>query len=118
MLTTIIEILEEATGLPVKPLFTDSIEDVITYKWELLRDDGAVQQDRLELRLITKTVADAEVYKQQIVQALVNVGDCIKIDGILNCDNGGGGQLYDYDTETIHTLIFFDITTRSYIYND
>ena len=37
----------------------------------------------------------------------------MKINGIYNCDLNGGGQFKEYSTNTIHTLLYFDIITRS-----
>ena len=64
------------------------------------------------MRIITKTVASAEDIKQKILQALVTVADNEKL-GYKSCELNGGGALKDADTNTIHTLLYFDITTKS-----
>lgn len=113
MIKTIRKILTSATGLDVKPFDTNTISDCICYTYYTLEDDGAKAKQKLELRLITTTYEQAEVNKKRIIEALVNTGDNMKINGIYNCDLNGGGQLKEYSTNTIHTLLYFDIITRS-----
>ena len=113
MIRSIITALEKATSLPVKPLDTDTIEDCIVYRIYPNKDDGATSQQKIELRLITETLAEAAVYRKQIIKALVPTGDNQTITGIYKCILNGGGQLKEYSTNTIHTLMYFDILTRS-----
>lgn len=113
MITDIITALDDATSLPIKPLYTDTIENCIVYNYYPTSDDGAVQQARLELRLITNTMANGELYRIKILQALVPIGDNTNIDGIYKCVLNGGGSLYEGSTNTFHTLLYFDIITRS-----
>lgn len=91
MILTIKDALENATSLPVKPFGTDTIEECICYKWYSVSDDGAIAQKRLELRLITFDMAEAEARRQQIINALVPIGDTCKIAGIYDCKLNGGG---------------------------
>ena len=114
MIEKIINIVEKATELPVKPLIADTSKECILYNWTVFSDDGVKCQNRLELRIITKTVAKAEEAKQRIIESLVNFGDRMEIEDIYNCDVNGGGQVFEYDTEMIHTYIYFSILTRSY----
>lgn len=102
-----------ALSIPVKPLFTDSIEDCIVYTYNSLTDDGATAQKNLELRLITKTYENAEVMRKKIIELLVPIGDSIKIDGIYSCVLNGGGSLFDENTKTYHTLLYFNLVIRS-----
>lgn len=113
MLKEIIAKLKESTNLPVKPFGTKEIENCIVYTYNPSSDNGALSQSRLELRLITKDIETAETYKKLIINTLVTVGDEQKIDGIYQCNLNGGGQLRDDNTKTIHTLLYFDILTRS-----
>lgn len=108
----IIPILEQETNLPVKPFGIDSLDECIIYTMVPQTDDGAVQTWRLELRLITKTLARADELKTKILSALVNKGDSQKINGILNCELNGGGCMED-PNGTIHTLMYLYITEKS-----
>jgi hypothetical protein len=53
----IIKAIEQATGLPVRPFFSDTIEDCVTYTIVPYSDSGAVAVTKLKLRIITKTLA-------------------------------------------------------------
>ncbi len=113
MIKKIISALEEATSLPVKPVFTTSIGNQIIYNHYPVNDNGAKSLQRLELRLITKTYSEAESYRKQIIGALVPVGDNKLIDGITSCELNGGGSLYEGETKTYHTLLYFEYIHRS-----
>lgn len=113
MIKKIISALEEATSLPVKPVFTTSIGNQIIYNHYPVNDNGAKSLQRLELRLITKTYSEAESYRKQIIGALVPVGDNKLIDGITSCELNGGGFLYEGETKTYHTLLYFEYIHRS-----
>lgn len=108
----IIKAIEQATSLPVRPLFSDTIEDCVTYKIVPHSDNGAVAVTQLELRIITKTLAASQTAKSAILSALVTVGDQSKL-GYNQCYLNGGGQIYDYDTKTIHTILYLYITQKS-----
>lgn len=113
MISKIITALTNATSLPVKPMMTTKIENQIVYNHYPLSDNGAKSIQRLELRLITKTYSEAESYRKLIIQALVPVGDNILIDGITDCELNGGGTLYEGETKTYHTMLFFNYIHRS-----
>jgi len=113
MIKKIISALEVATSLPVKPVFTTSLGNQIIYNHYPVIDNGAKSQQRLELRLITKTYSEAESYRKKIIGALVPIGDNILIDGITSCELNGGGSLYEGETKTYHTLLYFDYIHRS-----
>ena len=113
MITRIIDALESATNLPVLPMFSTTIDNQIVYNHYPVADDGAKSQQRLELRLITKTYSEAESYRKQIIGALVPIGDNTLINGITACELNGGGSLYEGDTKTYHTLLYFDYIHRS-----
>lgn len=113
MIRRVISALETATNLPVKPVFTTELGNQIIYNHYPLSDDGAVSRQRLELRLVTNTYSEAESYRKQIIGALVPVGDNILIEGITACELNGGGSLYEGDTKTYHTLLYFDYIHRS-----
>ena len=113
MIRNIISALQTATNLPVKPMFTTEIDNQIIYSHYAVIDNGARSQQRLEIRLITKTYSEAESYRKQIIGALVPIGDSKKIEGITACELNGGGSLYEGETKTYHTLLYFDYITKS-----
>lgn len=113
MIRKIISALENATGLPVKPVFTTELGNQIIYNHYPISDDGAISRQRLELRLITNTYSEAESNRKEIIGALVPVGDNTLINGITACELNGGGSLYEGETKTYHTLLYFDYIHRS-----
>lgn len=113
MLTGIISAIQTATGLTAYPLYSTNTDDQIVYIHQVISDDGAVSKHRLELRVISSRIADAEKYRKEIITALLPSGDNYKLDGVYSCQINGGGQLYDAGTDTVHTIIYFEYTART-----
>lgn len=104
MLSTLKKI-KEVTGLPVKP-FQLGAKDGICYKIVSANNDGAKRQTRLELRIITDTIDESEVIKDKICNALITIGDEKKLEDVEWCYLNGGGQLFDVNTKTFHTILY------------
>ena len=102
----IMKALEKQLSIPCKPFYTDTISPCIVYKYYLFSDDGAVKQWRLELNVITATLAQSEELKQKI--DLVDFGDIGKIKGYSVTQNGGG-VLFNPETDTIHTYLYYNV---------
>ena len=81
MLKQILKQLKTATGLPVYPLATTKIEDCIVYNHIVTNDDGAVSRQRLEIRIISFRMADAEKHRKEIIRTMVPSGDNLSMDG-------------------------------------
>lgn len=113
MIKKLLDAIEAATTLHPEPFAIDSVRDGITYKYYTSSDDGAVARKRLELTLITLTLENADKYKKQIINALVTTGDESKLIGIYKCAVNGGGVLKNYETGTIHTMLYFDVIERT-----
>ena len=113
MIDKILDVIESATSLHPEPFDIDSVRNGITYKYYTSTDDGAVARKRLELTLITLTLEDADKYRKEIINALVTSGDESKLDGIYKCVQNGGGTLKNYETNTIHTMMYFDVIERT-----
>lgn len=111
----IINKLQDALEIPVKPFDTDVTEDCVVYKLDPVSDDGAVQQDRLKLRIIATTLLDAECLKYIIKKTLLAIGDNQAINGINSITLNGGGSLKDYETNTVQIIMYFDIVSKSEI---
>lgn len=109
----IISAIETATSLPVKPFGTKTIENCIVYKFNTVTDNGIVAQIRLELNIITKTIAEAASIEAAIKSALVTVGDTKKIAGFNSAAVNGGGTLFNEDTQTVHTILYIILTKKS-----
>ena len=109
----IISAIETATGLPVKPFGTNTIENCIVYKFNTVSDNGTVAQMKLELNIITKTIAEAVSIEAAIKTALVTVGDSKKLAGYNSAAVNGGGSLYNDETKTVHTFLYIIFTKKS-----
>lgn len=112
MLENVIKEIESVVDIPVRPYGIDVIDEAVCYTLTPLTDDGAVATDRLEIRIITRTVAKAQDLRQAVVNALVTVGDNSK-DSYLSCTLNGGGNLWDDNTKLSHTILYFYITMKS-----
>lgn len=113
MIPNIIKAIEQvAEGVEVCPFGTQTNKEAICYSYEPYSDDGAVAENRLEVRIISRTVGRAESLKQKVINALVTVGDNPK-NGYLACYLNGGGSLWDVDTQMTQIILYFYITTKS-----
>ena len=109
----VIAALASAAGeLPVKPYGTDINEETVCYTISPMSDTGAVSVRRLEVRIITRTVAKAQELQKSILSALVTVGDNPK-NGYNSCYLNGGGSLWDDNTKMTHTILYLYITMKS-----
>lgn len=109
----VIQAIQSAAGeLPVKPYGTDINEECVCYAFSPISDDGAVAVRRLELRIITRTIAKTEEVRPKILSTLVTVADNPK-HGYLRCYLNGGGSLWDDNTKMTHTILYLYITTKS-----
>lgn len=109
----VVAALVSAAGeLPVKPYGTDINEEAVCYTISPVSDDGAVAIRRLEVRIITRTVALAQKLQSSILSALVTVGDNPK-NGYNSCYLNGGGSLWDDNTKMSHTILYLYITMKS-----
>ena len=112
MLANIVKVLTKAVNVPVRPYGTDVVEECVCYTWTPQTDDGAVAVGRLELRIITRTVAKAEQLRKSLLSALVTIGDNPK-NGYLSCNQNGGGSLWDDNIKMTHNILYLYITTKS-----
>ena len=112
MLAKVIEVLKKTVDVPVHPYGTNIVEECVCYTWSPVSNDGAVENNRLELRLITRTVAKAEQLRKSILSALVTVGDEPK-NGYNSCYLNGGGSLWDDNIKMTHTILYLYITNKS-----
>lgn len=112
MLENIVAVLSNAVDVPVRPYGIDVMDEAVCYSISPMSDDGAVATARLEIRIITRTVATAERLRKSITSALVTVADNPK-NGYNGCYLNGGGSLWDDNTKLTHTILYFYITMKS-----
>lgn len=97
---------------PVRPFGTDKIEDCIIYNIVPVSNDGAVQQDRLEITVISKDLLTAQRMLEQVKKVLLTVGDTKFNNDILDISLNGGGSLENLETETYHLKAYFIVTSK------
>jgi len=113
MITDIVSALESATSLKVYPFWTDELKECIVYEWTPLSDDGSKQAAQLMVRVKTKSFANAETYAVKVKNALIDIGDGGRVDGLVACEQNGGGTLKNADTDYIDYIMYFDLIFKS-----
>ncbi len=103
MITQIISVIENISGLPVIPLQSDKLQEQIIYTPTPISDDGVVNQYQLKLNIITTTLAKADEKDIAIRNALIDTGDKPKINSAITINLNGGGTLVN--GEYIHRFI-------------
>lgn len=109
----IIDAIEEATGLKPKPFYTDKVEKCIVYSFQPLWNDGAVEKIKLQIRIIAATLEESAKIAGQISKKLINLGDTAKLNGYRNIILNGGGEMKDYNTDTINYIQYYEILKKS-----
>lgn len=98
----ILQKIEEASGLPVRALYSDTTENQIIYKLIPLTDNGIIRTDRLELNIAVSSLKEAEEADRKIREALLSPGD-LKKNGVLDIYINGGGTLLS--EVAVHRLV-------------
>lgn len=102
----IITLIENATGIKPVPFETRSVEeDAVVYQLYQISEI----QWRLEVRVISHTYTDANEIAEKIVSCLTDFGDYQFINTVTSISINGGGILKDYETNTIHRLLYFNV---------
>lgn len=113
MIKEIVSALESATKLKVYPFWTDELKECIVYEWTPLSDDGSKQTAQLMIRVKTKTMARAETIANAVKNALIEIGDGGRVDGLRACEQNGGGTLKNEATGFIDYIMYFDLVFGS-----
>ena len=113
IINKLIEAIENATNLQMKPFDTDKVEDCLVYQFYTMSDNGAVAQYKLQIRIITNSLEKAFSIEKTIKNTMISIGDNIKIEGINSIILNGGGTLKDYENDTVQNILYFVITAKS-----
>ncbi len=113
MIKEIVSALESATKLKVYPFWTDELKECIVYEYTPLSDDGSKQTAQFMVRIKVKDMADAETYAQAVKNALINIGDGGRVEGLTACEQNGGGTLKNDLTGFIDYIMYFDLIFKS-----
>lgn len=110
----IINLLRENTGFDFVFDTTAKAENCIVYSYSPSTFDGVKGLYRLSLRIIQKgrgerTLLRIENIKKKLLSVLITPHDTALSSQILSVRQNGGGVMVDYDTDTTHEIIYFDI---------
>lgn len=84
----------------------------IVYSYYTTTSDGAVQQIRLQVRVVAETLTLASRIEDRVRQLIITPSDTPLTDNILVCRQNGGGWLYDDARQKHHRILYFDIVLR------
>jgi len=107
----VIRTIEQAVNIPVYPLESIKKGEQVIYEPVPISDNGCVKVTRLQLNIIGKSLANAEMYDNAIRTALLNLGDTAKVNNINKIEINGGGTLKS--EIGVHRLLYLIITERS-----
>ena len=118
MITEVLDRLQNSTGLPIHALHSNvtgnnKVYPCLVYTYYLQDDNGARARWRLELNLITETVEEAEIYRQEINDIITTGDGAGEYEHITSLKLNGGGQMFNYETMTLHTYMYYDVYERS-----
>lgn len=114
ILTTLLGIAKDATGINPVPFQTESYAEnlpALTYSFYCSTDDGAKAQYRLLTRVHAKSYQECLELSGKLSQALVTLGD--ETNAGLVIAGNGGGSLVDSETGIPQQITYYDITARS-----
>lgn len=107
----IIRKIEQAVNIPVFPLESTKLGEQVIYTPTPISDNGCVKVYNLQLNIIGKTLANAEMYDKSIRTALLNLGDTAKVNNINKIEVNGGGTLTS--EIGVHRLLNLTVNERS-----
>lgn len=95
----------------------DLKKDVVVYNYYDSVDNGIYKESRLELHIIVKGVDEAAIIRSEemyktINKVLITVADNKLTENILEVEQNGGGLLTDYNTKTIHKIMYYNIRMK------
>lgn len=107
------EILKSTISNPkIYPYYKNEHIQCILHKFVPLSSDGIKEQNRLELTFIHEDELIAKKLMNRVKELLITVGDNKLNNEILEISLNGGGNLVDYQTNTIQLKAFFNIKNR------
>lgn len=96
---------------------TNKAEECVVYSYSPKTDDGIKALYQLTLRIICKgrkeaTLMRIENMKKAIQNKIITIGDNPLTENILSVYQNGGGVMVDYDTDTTHEIMYYDIVYK------
>ena len=119
MIAELIELLRAKTKY--KYIFNkhDKLEDCVVYSYNDAYNDNIKKSARLTLNIITtgikeNSILKAEKMKNTINSVILTLGDEPLTNAILSITQNGGGQIPNEVTDTLHTILYYDIIGYKY----
>jgi hypothetical protein len=97
----------------IYPVETDYTGECIIYEIVPLSDDKITQKNRLQIHIISKTMAKAIDIEKRVKQLILTLADTPLTTKILKVVMNGGGSLYDGERKKHHRILYFEILSRS-----
>lgn len=91
---------------------TNYTGEAIIYSWLPVSSDKIKRLDKLEINVITDTQLKGIQIEQRLKEVLLTLGDTPLVPGIHDVNLNGGGNLYDYERQKNHRILYFYITSR------
>lgn len=118
MIAELIELLRAKTKY--KYIFNkhDKLEDCVVYSCNDAYNDNIKKSARLTLNIITtgikeNSILKAEKMKNTINSVILTLGDEPLTNTILSITQNGGGQIPNEVTDTLHTILYYDIIYKA-----
>ena len=99
-------------GYNIYPFGTEKIENCIIYNLIPISSNKIIEQNRLEITVISLDMQIGLKMLENIKQALITLGDKSLTNNILAINLNGGGSLENLETNTFHFKAFFNIKSK------
>lgn len=111
ILDELVNILK-SLGYQVRPFGTEFIGDCIVYNFIPLTSDKIKEQNRLEVTVISQSMATGLKILSDVKEAVLTFGDSPLSNNILEIALSGGGSLENLETNTFHFKAYFIVKSR------
>ncbi len=101
------------TAANIYPMETSYTGECMIYEIVPLSDDKITQKNRIQIHVITNTMAKAIDIEKRVKQLILTLADTPLTTNVLKVVQNGGGTLYDSERKKHHRLLYFEILSRS-----
>lgn len=91
---------------------TSYLGECIMYQWLPVSSDRIKRLDRFEINIITNTQTKGFQIEKRLKELLLTLGDTPLMEGVQNCYLNGGGNLFDYERQKNHRILYFYIISK------
>lgn len=103
----VINAIKQAVSIPIVPLEAENTGEQVIYNITPISDNGILKANRLQLNIVAKNLAYAEMYDTAIRKAILNIGDSCPVDGINSITVNGGGTLTS--EAGVHRIVYYNV---------